>query len=95
MLVPALVGQELRRLLRLRKAAYKAGLADGIQLKDRRDGMSKALHLKALHGLVLVNVLEAVGAAHPDDAALHLGTYEASGMTVTRYIKSCWRCPIS
>ena len=48
MLVPALVGQELRRLFRLRKAAYKAGLADGIQLKGRRDGMSKALHLKAL-----------------------------------------------
>ena len=85
--MPALVGQEHRRLLRPRKAAYKASFTDSIQRKDRRDGMSKALHLKALHGLVLVNVLEAVGAAHPDDAALYLGTPEALGMTMTRYIK--------
>ena len=77
MLVPALAGQELRRLLRLRKAANETGLADGVRLKDCRDGMAEALDLKALRRLVLVKVLEAVGAAHPDDAVLYLGTHEA------------------
>ncbi len=44
--------------------------------------MAEALDLKALHGLVLVKVLEAPGAAHPDDVALHLGTHEAPGVKV-------------
>ena len=64
------------------KAADKAGLADGVRLKDCRDGMAQELDLKALHGLVFIKVLEAPGAAHPDYAALHLGTHQSPGMTV-------------
>ena len=81
-LAPQLVGQELRRLLRLSKAANEARLTDGVRLKDRRDGMAQALDLKALNSLVLVKVLEAPGAAHLDDTVLHLRGHEASGMTV-------------
>ncbi len=73
------MGQELRRLLRLSKAANEARRTDRVRLKDRRDGMAKALDLKALHGLVFVKVLEAPGAAHPNDAALHLRGHEAPG----------------
>ena len=40
------------------------------------------MDLKALNGLVFVKVLEAPGAAHPDDAALHLRGHQSPGMTV-------------
>ena len=30
--------------------------------------------LQSLYGLILIKVLEASGKAHPNDAALHLGT---------------------
>ena len=71
-LTPSLIGQELRRFLWLSKTAYEARRTNGVRLKHRRDGMPQALHFKTLYGLVLVKVLEASSAAHPDHAALHL-----------------------
>ena len=47
-LTPSLVGQELRRLFRLSKAAYKARFGIGIGIEYRRDGMPQLLYFQPL-----------------------------------------------
>jgi len=47
----SLLVQELRRLLKLGKAANEARAAVGVWLKDSRDDMPQPLDLKPLNGL--------------------------------------------
>ena len=49
-LAPSLVGQKLSRLFGFGKAANKASICYGVGIKDRRDGMAKALYREALNG---------------------------------------------